>query len=90
MTAMTVGIAELKAQLSKYVRLASGGEEIGVRDHSRVVARLVQSQSGLPLHAENPAFDTLRRCIVAELLATRFRHAEILNTSNRSAPPARD
>jgi antitoxin (DNA-binding transcriptional repressor) of toxin-antitoxin stability system len=51
---IVVGIAELKAQLSKYVRLASSGEEIDVRDHSKVVARLAQSQEGLPLRAHAP------------------------------------
>lgn len=38
---MDVGIPELKANLSEYVRRAAGGEEIIVSDRGRPVARLV-------------------------------------------------
>ena len=36
-----VGIRELKAQLSKYVRSVRRGEEIVITDHGKPVARLV-------------------------------------------------
>ncbi len=36
-----VGIAELKANLSTYLRLAKRGHEIGVQEGSEVVARLL-------------------------------------------------
>ncbi|MXZ69255.1 MAG: type II toxin-antitoxin system Phd/YefM family antitoxin [Acidimicrobiia bacterium] len=38
---MNVGIRELRAHLSKYVRRAAGGEQIIVTDRGRPVARLV-------------------------------------------------
>ena len=38
-----VGIRQLKAQLSKYVRSARGGEDVVVTDHGKPVARLVNS-----------------------------------------------
>ena len=37
---MNVGIRELKARLSEYVRKAAGGEQILVTDRGRPVARL--------------------------------------------------
>ena len=38
---MSVGIRELKSNLSEYVTRAAGGEEIVVTDRNRPVARLV-------------------------------------------------
>jgi prevent-host-death family protein len=38
---MSVGIRELKSNLSEYVARAAGGEEIVVTDRNRPVARLV-------------------------------------------------
>ena len=38
---MSVGIRELKANLSEYLARAAGGEEIVVTDRNRPVARLV-------------------------------------------------
>ena len=38
---MEVGIRELKARLSEYVKRAAGGEDIVVTDHGRPVVRLV-------------------------------------------------
>jgi antitoxin (DNA-binding transcriptional repressor) of toxin-antitoxin stability system len=72
-----VGIAELKAQLSKYIRLASGGEEIGVRDHSRVVARLVQSQEGLPLRARAPTA-SLQSVVIPPLKKRRTKLIDVV------------
>lgn len=45
---MTVGIRELKNNLSRYVRKAEAGERVAVTAHGRVVAELVPplSQSG--------------------------------------------
>jgi prevent-host-death family protein len=37
----TVNVAELKNQLSKYLRFAKGGEEIVIRDRNLPVAKLV-------------------------------------------------
>ena len=38
---MSVGIRELKANLSEYVARAAGGEDVVVTDRNRPVARLV-------------------------------------------------
>ena len=38
---MAVGVRELKANLSKYLALASEGEEVVVTDRNRPIARLV-------------------------------------------------
>lgn len=40
-----VGVAELKDQLSKYLRAAEGGAEVEVTDRDRPIARIV------PVHA---------------------------------------
>ena len=47
----TVNIAKLKAELSKYVKLAQSGEEVIVTDHKEPVVRLVliEKQSKLKL-----------------------------------------
>jgi antitoxin (DNA-binding transcriptional repressor) of toxin-antitoxin stability system len=77
MTMIMVGIAELKAQLSKYVRLASGGEEIGVRDHSKVVARLVQCQEGLPLRARAPTV-SLQSVVIPPLKKRKTKVVDVV------------
>ena len=41
-----VGIRQLKAQLSKYVRGARGGEHIIITDHGKPVARLIKGFGG--------------------------------------------
>lgn len=43
---MTVGIRELKNNLSQYVRRAEAGERVAVTAHGRVVAELVPPASG--------------------------------------------
>ncbi len=41
---LAVGIRELKAKLSQYVRLAAAGETVLVTDHNQVVAELRPSR----------------------------------------------
>ena len=41
---MNVGIRELRANLSRYVKRVEAGEEVTVTDHGRVVARLVPAK----------------------------------------------
>ena len=43
---MDVGIRELKARLSEYVKRAAAGEDIIVTDHGRPVVRLVPHVAG--------------------------------------------
>ncbi|MGH9205999.1 MAG: type II toxin-antitoxin system Phd/YefM family antitoxin [Acidimicrobiales bacterium] len=43
----TVGIRELKAKLSEYVRRASEGEEILVTEHGRPLARITPASPDL-------------------------------------------
>jgi prevent-host-death family protein len=66
-----VGIAELKAQLSKYIRMAKRGDEIGVRDHSEVVARIVSAQQLLPLRARAPKH-SLQSVVIPPLKGKRI------------------
>ena len=75
---IVVGIAELKAQLSKYVRRASSGEEIGVRNHSKVVARLVQSHDGLPLRARAPAV-LLQSVVIPALKKRKAKSIDVVS-----------
>lgn len=42
---MTVGVRELKANLSEYLARAASGEEIVVTDRNRPIARLVAYQA---------------------------------------------
>jgi prevent-host-death family protein len=44
----SVNIARLKAQLSRYVRAARGGQEIVITDHERPVAKLVPLAESAP------------------------------------------
>ena len=50
-----VGIAELKARLSEYIRAVRRGESIAVLDRETPVARLVPVQGTLTLHVRMPA-----------------------------------
>jgi antitoxin (DNA-binding transcriptional repressor) of toxin-antitoxin stability system len=66
-TMLVIGIAELKAHLSKYLRLVKNGQEIGVRDRSDNIARIVPSvPTGLPLSAR-PATSSLRDVVIPPL-----------------------
>ena len=55
-----VSVAELKARLSHYLRLAQAGETVEVRSHHHCVARMVppsDDASGLVLRPERPVSD---------------------------------
>jgi prevent-host-death family protein len=41
MAMMRVGVAELKDNLSRYLRAVEAGTEVEVTDHSRAIARIV-------------------------------------------------
>lgn len=58
---MTVGIRELKNQLSRYVALVKQGERIQVTEHGRVVAELVPPAAAEP-------WPTRRRLLAAGLM----------------------
>lgn len=45
MAMQRVGVAELKDQLSKYLRAAEGGVEVEVTDRDRPIARIVAAQA---------------------------------------------
>ena len=48
--AMTrVGVAELKDQLSKYLRAAEAGDEVEVTDRDRPIARIVPASAAIAL-----------------------------------------
>ena len=49
-----VGVAELKNNLSKNLRLVEGGEMIEITDHDRPIARLVPIESNTPLQLRPP------------------------------------
>jgi prevent-host-death family protein len=55
-----VGLAELKARLSHYLRAVREGERITVLDRDRPVARLVPFESGDALVIRRPAPDAGR------------------------------
>jgi prevent-host-death family protein len=58
-----VKIAELKDQLSRYLRAVEHGEEIEVTDRNRPIARIVPTGDGGPrlvLHAPVRPFTSLR------------------------------
>lgn len=55
-----VGIAELKARLSHYLRAVRAGESVTVLDRDRPVARLVPIESGDALVIRHPAPDAGR------------------------------
>ncbi|MEO6208451.1 MAG: type II toxin-antitoxin system prevent-host-death family antitoxin [Candidatus Limnocylindrales bacterium] len=44
-----VGVAELKDNLSRYLRAAEAGVEVEITDRDRPIARIVPIQSGAPL-----------------------------------------
>jgi prevent-host-death family protein len=56
MTMKTVGIAELKARLSEYLRGVRRGQEITVLDRDTPIARIVPyTDDGAPLSVRRPA-----------------------------------
>ena len=65
---MTVGVRELKNQLSSYLDLVKAGEEITVTEHGRAIARLTALAPDVDRRAAlieagivRPASATLRR-----------------------------
>ena len=56
----SVGVKQLKARLSEYIRRARAGEVILVTDRNEVVAELrAPRQSALPLSSEEEAVESL-------------------------------
>jgi prevent-host-death family protein len=57
-----VGVAELKDQLSKYLRGAEAGEEVEVTDRDRPIARIVQAgpTSAVPIRPARKRLASLR------------------------------
>ncbi len=47
MTELRVGIRDLKAQLSSYIREVKNGQTIDITDHGQVIARLVPAPKTL-------------------------------------------
>ncbi len=60
-----VGIKALNSRLSKYVRLAAGGETVLVTDHDRVVAELGPPRPGRsPVLADARLADLVRKGVL--------------------------
>jgi prevent-host-death family protein len=53
-----VGIAELKARLSEFLRVVQGGESIAVLDRNRAVAPIVPIRERPGLRIRKPAADS--------------------------------
>jgi prevent-host-death family protein len=49
-----VGVADLKNNLSRHLRLVEGGEVIEVTDHDRPIARLIPIESKTRLYVRPP------------------------------------
>lgn len=64
----TIGVAELKAHLSRELRRVALGESILVTDHSRPIAVLRPLPTGLPL--AQPASKSLELPDVSPLIAS--------------------
>jgi prevent-host-death family protein len=58
-----VGVAELKDQLSRYLRAAESGDEVEVTDRDRPIARIVapDARRSLDVRPARGSFRTLRR-----------------------------
>ena len=58
-----VGVAELKDQLSRYLRAAEAGDEVEVTDRDRPIARIVAPEARRPLDVRpaRTSFKALRR-----------------------------
>ena len=50
-----VGVAELKAQLSRYLREVEAGAEVEVTDRNRPIARIVPVPAGARVTVQSPA-----------------------------------
>jgi antitoxin (DNA-binding transcriptional repressor) of toxin-antitoxin stability system len=62
-----VGVAELKNNLSRNLRLVEGGEVIEITDHDRAIAHLVpvEAKTRLALRPPTRPFDELRSKVTA-------------------------
>ncbi len=67
---IVVGIAELKARLSQYVRLVREGAELDVRDRNESVARLVAAKT--TLWSESP-----KKKKLSEVRIARTKQAQV-------------
>mgnify|MGYP006275155581 CR=1 FL=1 len=65
---LTIGVAELKAHLSRELRRAAGGETIIVTDHSREIAVLGPLRTGMSI--PRPAAGALDLPDVPPLIAS--------------------
>jgi len=52
MSEMTVGIRDLKARLSEYLRRVRAGEAILITDHGKPVGRIIPAESSLETRVE--------------------------------------
>lgn len=79
MSEVTVGIRDLKARLSEYLRRVRSGQTIVITDHGRVVGRI--------LPAEQPQEERLRALQAAGLLAWNGEALEPIDppAANRSS-----
>lgn len=71
-----VGVRELKAKLSDYLRQVKGGKAVIVTERGRPIGRIIST--------EQPLEERLRAAAVAGLLAWSGRHLEPIR------PPARN
>lgn len=76
---MTVGVRELKANLSEYLARASAGEEIVVTDRNRPVARLIaySGPSDVERGIEEGWIEAPRRTQLAEASPVRSARSTI-------------
>jgi prevent-host-death family protein len=60
---MSIGVRELKSNLSEYLRRAARGEEVIVTDHNRPIARLIaySTQSDIDTGIEEGWIEAPRR-----------------------------
>jgi prevent-host-death family protein len=54
MSMRQIGVAELKNNLSRHLRLVEGGEVIEVTDHNRPIARLIPIEAKTQLDIASP------------------------------------
>ncbi len=79
-----VGVAELKNNLSRHLRLVEAGESIEVTDHDRPVARLVpiEAKSSLTLRPPLRPFSEIRDKVYPRL-APEVDYVELLLEDRR-------
>jgi len=79
-----VGVAELKNNLSRHLRLVEAGEAIEVTDHDRPIARLIpiESKSRLVLKPAQKPFSEIRHRVYPPI-DLRFDPVELLLEDRR-------